>query len=226
MHRFGAFIARSLIWIIFKTIARIRVAGMENVPANGGYVVASNHIGRLDAPLVYYLLDRHDITLLVAEKYKKVALFRWAVRQLDSVFIDRFNPDIHALRTALSRLKAGGVLVLAPEGTRSQSGQLNEARSGTSYLATKIGAPIVPVGVTGTEDSIVFSRLMRLRRLDLSVRIGEPFTLPRLPVGDREAALERYTDEIMCRIAALLPDDHRGYYRGHPRLKELLGEAG
>lgn len=225
MQSFGAFIARGLIWIIFKTIARIQVTGMENVPTSGGFVVASNHVGRLDAPLVYYLLNCRDITLLVAEKYQKVALFRWAVRQLDAVFIDRFNPDIHALRIALARLKAGGVLVLAPEGTRSKSGQLNEARSGTSYLATKVGAPIIPVGVTGSEDAAVVSRLKRLRRLDLSVHIGEPFTLPRLPAGDREAALERYTDEIMCRIAALLPDDHRGHYRGHPRLQELLAET-
>jgi len=207
-------------------IARIRVTGMENVPTSGGYVVASNHVGRLDAPLVYYLLNRPDVTLLVAEKYQNVAFFRWAVRQLDSIFIDRFNPDIHALRFALTRLKAGGVLVLAPEGTRSKDGKLNEARSGTSYLATKVGAPIIPVGVTGTEDRIVVSRLKRFRRLDVSICIGEPFTLPRLPVGDREAALERYTDEIMCRIAALLPDDHRGYYRTHPRLIELLGETG
>jgi len=226
MRSFGAFIARSLIWIVFKTIARIQITGMENVPTSGGYVVASNHVGRLDAPLVYFLLDRTDITLLVAEKYQKVAFFRWAVRQLDSVFIDRFNPDIHALRIALTRLKSGGVLVLAPEGTRSKSGQLNEARSGTSYLATKIGAPIVPVGLTGTEDSVVVSRLKHFRRLDLTINIGKPFTLPRLPVGEREAALERYTEEIMCRIAVLLPDDHHGFYHGHPRLRELQGESG
>ncbi len=225
MRSIGAFIARFLIRAIFKTIARIRVEGMEHVPVSGGYVIASNHIGRLDAPLVYYLLDRRDITLLVAEKYKQVAFYRWAVRQLDAVFIDRFNPDIHALRIALTRLKAGGVLVLAPEGTRSKTGRLNEARTGTSYLATKVGAPIIPVGLTGTEDSVVVSRLKRFKRLDLSVRIGAPFTLPRLPARERELVLEQYTEEIMCRIAALLPDDHHGYYSSHPRLRELQRES-
>jgi 1-acyl-sn-glycerol-3-phosphate acyltransferase len=225
MRSFGALIARLSIRLVFKIIARIKVEGIEHVPASGGYVVASNHVGRLDAPLVYYLLDRRDITLLVAEKYQKFAFFRWAVRQLDAEFIDRFNPDIHALRMALARLKAGGVLVLAPEGTRSKTGSLNEARSGTSYLATKVGAPIIPVGLTGTEDSVVLSRLKRFKRLNLSVRIGEPFTLPRLPAREREVVLEQYTEEIMCRIAALLPDDHHGYYRSHPRLKELLGES-
>jgi 1-acyl-sn-glycerol-3-phosphate acyltransferase len=141
---------------------------------------------------------------------------------LNVIWVDRFNADFSAIREALSRLKKGGALVLAPEGTRSKTGALIEGRPGISYLAAKAGVPIVPVAIVGSEDKVVVSYLKRLRRAPITIRIGEPFTLPPVPVKDREAALQQYTDEIMCRIAALLPVEYRGVYTDHPRLKELL----
>jgi len=147
---------------------------------------------------------------------------RWFVRQLDALWIDRYNADFSALRQALNRLKKGGVLVLAPEGTRSPNAALQKAWPGTSYLAAKAGAPIVPVAAVGCEDAKFFPNLKRLRRTQVTVWAGEPFKLPPVPVQNREAVLEQYTDEIMCRIAALLPPSYRGYYADHPRLKELL----
>jgi 1-acyl-sn-glycerol-3-phosphate acyltransferase len=113
---------------------------------------------------------------------------------------------------------------MAPEGTRSPTGALIEARPGASYLAARSGAPIVPVAVTGTEDKNVVAHLKRLRRVKVITRIGEPFTLPPLGRGDREVELKKDTDEIMCRIAAMLPLEYRGVYADHPRTLELLNE--
>ncbi len=112
--------------------------------------------------------------------------------------------------------------MLAPEGTRSPNATLQKAWPGASYLAAKAGAPIIPVALVGCEDAKFFPNLKRLRRTQVTVYAGEPFTLPPVPVQNREAVLEQYTDEIMCRIAALLPPAYRGYYADHPRLKELL----
>jgi 1-acyl-sn-glycerol-3-phosphate acyltransferase len=176
----------------------------------------------LDAPLVYYLLDRQDVIMMVAEKYRQSAFYRWFVKQLDAIWVDRFNADLGALRTTLSRLKQGQVLVMAPEGTRSETGKLNYARPGASYLAAKAGVPILPVGLVGTEDRLVVQRLKHLQRLDIHLYVGEPFHLAPLKGSDREEALQAYTDEIMCRIAALLPPASRGVYADHPRLQELL----
>jgi 1-acyl-sn-glycerol-3-phosphate acyltransferase len=114
---------------------------------------------------------------------------------------------------------------MAPEGTRSPNGALIEARSGASYLAAKAGTQILPVAVTGTEDHVVFPNLKRLRRANVVIRVGKPFRLPPLPRQDREAVLQQYTDEMMCRIAALLPPEYRGFYAQHPRLLELLNET-
>ncbi|MDI6768974.1 MAG: lysophospholipid acyltransferase family protein [Anaerolineales bacterium] len=209
--------------LIIRLIARVELSGQENLPAAKGYVIASNHIGRLDAALVYYALDRPDIIMLIAEKYRKNAFWRWLAKQLDGIFIDRFNPDLRALREAMKRLQHGGVLAVAPEGTRSKTGTLIEAKPGGIYLAWKSGVPILPVAVTGTQDAVVKERLTHLKRLQIKVTLGAAFTLPQEAKGkDREALLQEYTDEVMCRIAALMPEEMRGVYVGHPRLKELL----
>lgn len=218
----GYKLARMIINILTYLTVRLDICGMENIPAEGSIIIAGNHLGRLDVPLIYYLLNRDNVILLVAEKYRQSAIFRWFVQQLDAIYIDRFSADFSALRTTLQRLRKGGALVLSPEGTRSPTGALIEARPGTGYLAAKAGVPIIPVALTGTEDALAKKKLRRLQRVPVTVRVGKPFTLPSIPSRDREAALKQYTDEIMCQIAALLPSGYQGVYANHPRLKELL----
>ncbi len=220
----GYRIARWVILLIVRLVARLDVYGMERIPTSGGFVVATNHIGRLDPLLAYYFLDREDIIMLVAEKYQKIGLARWFVRQLDGIWVDRFNADFGAVREALKRLRKGGALVIAPEGTRSPTGALIEGQPGLAYLAAKSSMPIYPVVLTGSRDKEAYALLRRLRRVQVRVQVGEPFTLPPLKGKQRVETLAQYTDEIMCRIAALLPPDYRGVYTDHPRLHELLRE--
>jgi 1-acyl-sn-glycerol-3-phosphate acyltransferase len=214
-------IVRLLLNLFFRFCIHLDVTGMENLPSSGGYIAAANHLGRLDVALVYRLLDRRDVYLMVAEKYQKYAIVRWLVRQMDAIWVDRFGADFRALREMLNRLQRGGVLAIAPEGTRSQNGALIEGRPGVSYLAAKAGVPILPVAATGTQDALVKEQLSHFRRAHITVRVGQPFMLPPLQGQDRDAALQEYTDEIMCRIAALLPPDYRGVYADHPRLRQL-----
>ena len=221
----GYKLARLFIHLLFRLIARVRLEGLENLPAHGPYIAAANHIGRLDAALVFYILDRRDILMLIAEKYRKNALFRWLAKQFDAVFIDRYNADLVATRTALKRLKEGWALVIAPEGTRSETGALQPGWAGASYLAAKSGVPIVPVGVTGSDDAQVIHNLKHFRRTQILARAGQPFHLPPLTGGDRAAQLQASTDEIMLHIAALLPESRRGVYKDHPRLPQLLEQG-
>jgi 1-acyl-sn-glycerol-3-phosphate acyltransferase len=218
-------LVRLLLRLFFRIFTHLETTGIENLPASGGFIVAANHLGRLDVALVYHLLDRRDVYLLVAEKYRKYAIFRWLVRHLDAVFVERFSADFRALREMLNRLQRGGVLVIAPEGTRSPTGALIEGKPGGSYLAVKAEVPILPVAVTGTWDKQVLAQFSRLRRPRLAVRVGAPFSLPPLDGRERDAALQAHTEEIMCRIAALLPPEYRGVYADHPRLHELLEMA-
>jgi 1-acyl-sn-glycerol-3-phosphate acyltransferase len=161
---------------------------------------------------------------MVAEKYQKYWFWRWMMRQLDALWLDRHNPDFRALREVQKRLKAGQIAAIAPEGTRSATAQLQPGKPGVAYLAAKTGVPIIPMSIVGTEDNEVYRRLRRFRRLDIAIRVGEPFTLPMMPRQNRDEFLQQNTDEMMCRIAALLPPKYRGVYADHPRLQELLNE--
>lgn len=213
---------RFLIRIGLKLIARFEIRGRENVPLTGGMIIASNHIGILDIVMVYFGIDRTDLFIPVAEKFEKIGWIRWLGKQLNFLFVDRFNPDLKALRKMIALMEEGKCLVIAPEGTRSRVGSLNEGKPGVAYLAARSGFPIVPVAITGTADPVILGNVKRLRKSNITLTGGKPFIIPPLPKTNRDEALKNYTDEIMCQIAALLPERYRGVYANHPRLKELL----
>jgi 1-acyl-sn-glycerol-3-phosphate acyltransferase len=215
-------ILRWLVRVIFDLIARVEVIGYENVPTQGNFIIATNHLGIVDAALAYYALNRWDLFIMVAEKWEKNPFLKWLGKHFNFVFIDRFKPDVKALRHIMKMMEEGKNLVIAPEGTRSRVGSLIKGKSGVSYLAARLRQPIVPVALAGTEDRVLFGNLKRLRRSHIVVRAGKTFTLPPLPKTNRDEILQDYTDEIMCHIAALLPEKYHGVYAGHPRLEELL----
>ena len=151
---------------------------------------------------------------------------RWAARcrgrAVNAIWLNRFEADFGALRQILARMEQGGMLVIAPEGTRSKTEALQEAKLGEAFLAGKSGYPVLPVALTGTEDRGIVENLKRFRRSKIVVRGGELFTVE-IPKGKgREQAMREATDEIMCRIAVMLPEKYRGVYADHPRLKQLL----
>jgi 1-acyl-sn-glycerol-3-phosphate acyltransferase len=214
-----SFIVRALFAILTKT----KVSGIENVPEDGGCILAMNHLSRLDPALVYIQLKRQNMTALVADKYKNYPGLNWIVNLFGGIWINREDADYQAMREARQFMNNGGLLGIAPEGTRSNTKALIQAKTGTAFLADKVCVPLVPIAVTGTENAIHL--WFRLRRPNLTLQFGEPFTLPPLDRNDRSGSLRKNTDELMCRIAAMLPEEYRGVYADHPRLQELLAEG-
>jgi 1-acyl-sn-glycerol-3-phosphate acyltransferase len=210
-----------LIRTIVNLIARVEIQGSENIPKESGFVIATNHLGRLDVALLFYALEG-DFILTIAEKYEHHWLFGPIGNAINGIWLDRYNADVGAIRQVLTRMKAGGILAIAPEGTRSKTETMAEGKPGVAYLALKAGLPIVPVGLTGTEDRMVIDRLKHLKKSEIKIIVGTPFNLPPIPKKNRDAILKEYTEEIMCQIGALLPEKYRGVYANHPRLKELL----
>ena len=212
---------RSIVRFFMKIIADIEVNGMEKLP-EGNVIVAANHLGRLDTAALLCILDREDIIMPVAEKYRDHPLFGAIGRAANAVWLNRFDADYSALRQILDRMKTGGILVIAPEGTRSKTEALQPGKMGVAFLANKSGYPVLPVATTGTEDRRVIENLKRFRRLKITVTAADLLTID-IPKGKgREEAMRQATDEIMCQIAALLPETYRGVYADHSRLKELL----
>ena len=218
IYRFARFLNRLLLW----SILRVEFIGMEKAPTEGGLIVTGNHIGGLDALLVFYLLDRDDIIVMIAEKHRQYAFRRWLVHAAGGLFVDRYGADFTTLRKVLKRLNQGGVLIIAPEGTRTKTGGLQRGQLGAAYLAAKSGLPLLPVGVVGSEDTKLFSHLKQLRRTPVTVRAGDTYSLPPVSKENRQGDLQDYTDEIMCRIAVLLPEEYRGIYANHPKLQEFV----
>lgn len=218
-------ILRAIVRALVSLVAKVEVINKEKLPETGSYAFATNHLGILDVSLAYYILNRWDFFIPVAEKWANYAILRWLGKHLNFIFIDRFNPDIHALRQILQRMNDGQVLVIAPEGTRSRTETMADGKPGVSYLASKAKFPIIPIALAGTEDRIFLSNLKRFRRTKVKIMIGDAFTLPDLPKQNRDETLQEYTDEIMCRIAAMLPEKNRGVYAKHARLQELLRAA-
>ena len=212
---------RSIVRFIMRIIADIEVHGIEKQPS-GNFIIAANHLGRLDTAVLLCVIDREDIIMAIAEKYKNHPFYGAIGRAVNGIWLNRFEADYSALRQILARMEQGGVLAIAPEGTRSKTEALQEGKMGVAFLASKSGYPILPVALTGTEDRRVVENLKHFRRLKITVTAGDWMEV-RIPTGNgREQAMRAATDEIMCRIGAMLPKRYRGVYADHPRLKELL----
>ncbi len=205
---------------LINAVCRPTFIDLENLPAEGAFILATNHMSRMDTLLLFINPRRTDVTALVADKYKKYPLFKWILDTGGIIWLDRENADFGALRAAGDALKKGLALGIAPEGTRSTTFQLLEGKPGTVLLALRANVPIVPVGIAGSED--IFRKIFTLRFPKVNIRFGKPFRLEPLTRERRSEQMQEYTDEIMCRIAALLPEKYHGFYRGHPRVKELM----
>jgi len=203
---------RSIVRLIFKLLTEWEIVGLENVPPDGPFISVSNHTHWLDPPLIMASLPRR-VYPLTADKWRRRPVVGQLMASVGAIFVMRGEVDRRALRKAMEVLKQGRVLGVAPEGTRSKTGALQRGRGGAAYIACLTGVPLVPVGVVGVEKAL--SELKHLRRPQVKVVIGQPFTLPPLPrePGGKSERLKEYTTQIMYRIAELLPEEYRGVYR-------------
>ncbi len=207
----------------FGLLANFEVVGGENVPDQGAFVLATSHISRLDTPFLMMATSRTDIVGMVAKEYENAPFFGPFLRKLGVIWINREGYDFEAFREASAFLKKGGIVGLAPEGTRSRDGQLHEGKPGAVLLAVKNKVQIIPAAVLGSAD--MMSRFLKLKKMQVKVIFGKPFDLPKPGEGQSEKdILELGTTEIMCQIATLLPEERRGFYRDHPRVKVILSE--
>ena len=215
----------SVIRFLIKTLMKFNVVNQDYIPKTGALLMTSNHLSRLDTPLLMTITDRNDLVAIVAKKYQEKPFFKWILGKFGTmVWMDRDAADFSALREALDYLRQGVIVGIAPEGTRSRESEgLLEGKQGAALLAARSTVPILPVGIAGSEK--INQHFSKLRRPPVTIRVGQPYFLPELDQDDRQGWLIRSTDEIMCRIAAVLPEEYRGFYKDHPRLKELLADS-
>ena len=213
---------RRLINFLMGILTETHFKGTENIPATGGVLIATNHLSRMDIPVLFLIPNRPDMTALVTTKYLKHPLLKWFIVTANGIWLDRDTADFGAFRQAVKALEEGKALGISPEGTRSKAGYLLEGKPGTALLALRAHVPIVPVAITGTIGS--FKKTITFQRPKLTAEFGPAIPAPVMERGNRDVQLQNLTDELMCRIASMLPENYRGYYANYPRTLELLAE--
>jgi len=207
---------RRAVLLIVRTLTliycrRYEVIGREHVPASGGVIVISNHLNNADPPMVARAVGR-PVIFMAKREMLALPIVGPLFRAWGAFPVRRGEADLGALRTAAAVVKRGEALMMFPEGTRSRNGGLSRAHPGSAMIALRTGAPILPVAVTGTEALQWPRFFLRPRSIPyIRVVIGEPFTLDR-PDRARGDDVQAASDEMMRRIAALLPPEYRGVY--------------
>lgn len=194
---------------LVKAIWRPRVSGLENLPATGAFIVASNHLALVDSFVIPVVTPRQVRFLARADLWEKPGLFGWAARTffttIGTVPVERgtLRSAQGALEVALQVLREGDGFGIYPEGTRTKDGRLHKGRTGVAWLAEESGAPVIPAGLIGTDK--LFRPGRKLPSLvPLTVKFGAPIDFsdldPSLSAGRRRQAM---TARIMDAIAEL-----------------------
>jgi 1-acyl-sn-glycerol-3-phosphate acyltransferase len=215
-------VAHSVIPPMVKSIWRPTVRGLHHVPATGPVILASNHLSFFDSVVIPVVVPRKVVFLAKADYFTgtgvKGALVRGWFEAMGNLPVDRDDTKaaIDSLDTALAVLARGEAFGIYPEGTRSRDGRLYRGRTGVAHLALTARCPVVPVGVSGTQDlQPVGARVPRLAKV--TVAFGEPldFTdrFEGVPLG---RARREATDEIMAAIQTLSGQPTAGVYNSRP----------
>jgi 1-acyl-sn-glycerol-3-phosphate acyltransferase len=210
LMKFLRWLVYALIKLGLGIICRIDGEDMRKIPARGPLILYSNHTGALEVPVLYELLYPRPATGWAKVESWDKPFLNWLFSLWNIIPVRRGEVDMSALRRALQALDAGYIFGLAPEGTRSRTGRLIRARAGAVTLATLSGAPLYPLAHWGGEKFI--SNLRKLKRTDFHLRVGEPFVIDTDGGRISGELRQQIADEMMVRLALLMPPEYRGEY--------------
>ncbi|GCF08337.1 lysophospholipid acyltransferase family protein [Dictyobacter arantiisoli] len=197
----------SIRWVfrfLIALVARVHLLGRYNIPKKGPYIIAANHLSWTDIPFVPAYLPGKVVYMAKEETF--YGTFGWLARFLGAFPVKRGEGDRQAIRAAQEQLKQKKIFIIFPEGTRSKTHTLGKAHAGLGMIALRAGVPVVPVAIWGSENT--FKKF----GAHVTISYGEPILLrPKGAKMTREDIVEA-TDEVMKRIAEMLPERYRGEY--------------
>lgn len=196
-----------LLRILIRVFLDLDLHGTENVPRTGPVIIAISHSSFIDPVIAGPCIPREVTPMAKAEAFNYPVL-GWVLRAYGAFPVRRGEADISAFKMALTILRRNSTIVIAPEGHRSETGKLQRGREGAIMLSVRSGAPIQPVAVWGGKG--FWSNLAHLRRTQVHWYIGQP-VIPAVQKPTREQMAEM-SDELMMRIAEMMPPEIRGYY--------------
>lgn len=188
---------RPVLWTM-RTLWHIDVHGASNVPRRGPVILAANHIGILDGPLLVAISRRLCFAMAKHELFTGVggAIFS----HVGQIAVNRRIVDKRAISRCIQVLRANKVLAVFPEGVRG-AGEMTFAKGGAAYLALVTGAPIVPVAILGTREAGQTTAQMPHRRAPIHVVYGEPIQLGRADWPRRKTQVAELTEQVRRQLA-------------------------
>lgn len=207
-------------WVLrsfFGILCRLDTGALKDVPSSGPLILVANHVNFLETPVIRSSLHPRDIVALTKVESYHNPLFNFLFHTWGGIPIERGTVDRAALQACLDVLAQGKILAVAPEGTRSRSGKLLQGKPGTVLLAVRGGVPLLPVAHWGGEN--FWENLKHFRRTPFHVRVGMPFVVDTCGEALSKDVRQRIADEIMFKLAELLPEPYRGVYP-NPELEE------
>ncbi|WP_297890095.1 lysophospholipid acyltransferase family protein [Sulfurihydrogenibium sp.] len=179
---------------IIKKILRINVEGVENIPLEGGCILASNHRSHLDPPVINTISPRPVIFLAKKELFE-VPVLGWFIKKAGAIPVKRDSRDTATIKKSIQLLKEGYVIGIFPEGTRARPGEFRKPQPGVGYLIEKAKVPVIPILIEGTDKVLpVNSKLPKLFKYNIDVKIGKPIRFEGLTSYEHIA--EKVMDEI------------------------------
>jgi len=201
-------VCRKLSEWIARTAFHLQIHGQENIPQDGGVILAANHASFMDPPLVGICATR-DVCFLARKTLMDVPVLGKLLPELNVIPVDRDGNDMSALKTVIRLIRAGNGAVVFPEGTRTRDGKLQPARAGLGLLVAKTLAPVVPIRIFGSFEAFPRSG-GKIHLLPITLVVGKPmhFSKKDLQKGGRED-YQRISEEVMDAIARLeIPAHH------------------
>lgn len=203
---------RPIFRLVFKSLSRVNISGTEKIPKKGAYLIAINHVSLFEAPFILAFWPIAPEAVGAVDIWSRPGQSLLA-RLYGGIPVHRGEYDRKLIDRMLSALKSGRPLVIAPEGGRSHTPGMRKALPGVAHIIDQAGVPVVPVGINGATDNFL-SLALRGKRPQIEMKIGAPLSFdPILDRGEsRRQKRQAIADQIMSRIAELLPPEYRGEY--------------
>lgn len=203
---------KAILTPILRFLFRVRVEGLEHVPASGAAILASNHLSFCDSIFLPLVLRRR-VTFVAKAEYFDDPKTAWFFRAVGQIPIRRGGGSAaqRALDAARDVLDGGGLFGIYPEGTRSPDGRLHKGHTGVARLALRCGVPVLPVAMVGTREAQPIGQVVPRFFVPITVRIGRPITFERYRDAERQGdplVHRQITDEIMFELRELSAQEY------------------
>lgn len=203
---------------MFRRHARITVKGLEHLDGDlkRPFIFVSNHLSNSDGLVLNKVLEKENVIFLAGKKLEANSLTQLGFKIVRSIPILPSSPDKEAIKSVVAKVREGNSILVFPEGTRSRTAKMLEGKKGILLFAKLTNAPIVPIGIWGTERFIPIKEDMGKETFcdaDININIGEGFNITLRGEGESKENWEANNlNLIMTKIAELLPEEYRGFY--------------